>query len=100
MVSVLNMMHAPRPTITINWKGTTAQRPALGPAKTKACMTDCQQQSRFCVMHELLCFRLLANGTKSHTESILTKLMITIHALALNFMHAAELPKVPKRYDE
>ncbi len=30
------------------------------------------------------------------TKSILAKLMIAVHAFAVNFMHAAELPKVPK----
>ena len=34
------------------------------------------------------------------TKSILAKLMIAVHALAVNFMHAAELPKVPKGNDE
>ncbi len=34
------------------------------------------------------------------TKSILAKLMIAVHAFAVNFMHAAELPKVPKGDDE
>ena len=34
------------------------------------------------------------------TKRILAKLMIAVHAFAVNFMHAAELPKIPKGNNE
>ena len=81
--------------MTISWNGMTAQSPALFPViRSKGIRSFCTQP------------KARLDGAVKHdlTKGILTKFMIPVHPLAIDLMHAAQLPQIyqgnDKRYKQ